>query len=99
MHREASQEIPNIEGDAQAGSDPIQSQFPSGNIVRIGSNSVVVVLERGNLRFVVCGYAAIRRVQSFCNVIVDTQCSVQKPLLPWRVHVSTHSQAVESILR
>jgi len=28
MHREASQEISNIERDAQAGSEPIQIQFP-----------------------------------------------------------------------
>src|SRR5437660_2203625 len=59
MHREASQEIPNIERDAQARSEPIQSQIPSRNIGGIRSSSVVVVLERGNLRFGVGGHGAI----------------------------------------
>ena len=56
MHREASQEIPNIERDAQAGSEPLQRQFPYRNIAGIRSRSVVVVLERGNLRFGVGGH-------------------------------------------
>ena len=76
MHREASQEIPNIERDAQAGSEPLQRQSPSRNIARIRSSSVVVVIERGNLRFRVGGHSTIRRVQCFRNVIVDAQCSV-----------------------
>src|ERR1700730_11958742 len=76
MHREASQEITNIEKDAQARSEPIQSQFPSRNIARVGSSSVVVVLERGNLRFGVGGHPASSRVKCLCNVIVDTQCFV-----------------------
>src|ERR1700687_1225468 len=63
MHRNASQEIPNIERDAQARSEPIQSQFPSRNIAGIGSSSVVVVLERSNLRFGVGGHPAIYRVE------------------------------------
>src|ERR1035438_4337926 len=99
MHRKASQEIANIERDAQARSEPIQSQFPSRNIARNGSSSVVVVLERGNLRSGVGGHPAIYRVERFCNIIVDTQCFVQKPLLPRGVHISTHTQATERILR
>src|SRR6266446_9545668 len=99
MHREASQEIPNIERDAQGRSEPIQSQFPSRNIAGIWSRSVVVVLERGNLRFGVGGHPASSRVKCLCNVIVDTQCFVKKPLLPWRVHVSRHTRVTERILR
>src|SRR6267154_1418948 len=56
MHRKASQEIPNIERDAQARSEPIQSQIPSRNIGGIRSSSVVVVLDRGNLRLGVGGH-------------------------------------------
>src|SRR6267154_6329615 len=99
MHREASQEIPNIERDAQARSEPIQSQFPSRNIAGIRSSSVVVVLKRGNLRFGVGGHPASSRVKCLCNVIVDTQCFVKKPLLPWRVHVSRHTHVTERLLR
>src|SRR5439155_18413597 len=76
MHREASHEIPNIERDAKARSQPAQGQIPSGNVAGIRSSSVVVVLERGNLRFGVGGYPASSRVQSLCNVVVDTQCFV-----------------------
>ena len=61
MHRKVIQEIPNIERDAQPRSKPIQSQFPSRNIARIGSRSVIVVLERGNLRFSVDGSTPRRR--------------------------------------
>ena len=48
--REASQEIPNIERDAQARSEPIQGESTSNpeNIAGIRSRSVVVILERGN---------------------------------------------------
>src|ERR1700677_1843091 len=99
MHREASQKIPDIERDAQAGSEPSQSQFPPGNIAGIRSRSVVAILERGNLRFGIARYTPIHRVQSFCNVIVNPQCSVQKPLLRWRVHVSTNTNAAERLLR
>jgi hypothetical protein len=45
----------DFERDTQAGIEPVYSEIPSGNITRIGSSSVVVVLERGNLRFGVCG--------------------------------------------
>src|ERR1700729_4315261 len=76
LHREASQKIPDMERDAQTGSEPRQSQFPSGNIAGIRSRSVVVILERGNLLFGVGRYATTHRVQSFCNVIVDPLCSV-----------------------
>src|SRR5579864_4949363 len=76
MHREASQEIPNIERDAQTRSESVQSQFPSRNVAGIRSSSVVVVLERGNLRFGVGGYCAVYRVERLCNVIVDTQGSI-----------------------
>src|SRR6266852_5512044 len=98
MHRKASQEIPNIERDAQAISEPIQSQIPSRNIARIRSSSVVVVLERGNLRFGVGGHSTTSRVKCFRHVIIDTQCLVQNPVLPRGVHISTHTQATERIL-
>src|SRR4029077_12735138 len=98
MHRKASREIPNIKRNAQARSEPIQSQIPSRNIARIGSGSVVVVLERGNLRFGVGGHSTTSRVECFRHVIIDTQCFVQKPLLPRGVHISTHTEATERIL-
>src|SRR5258708_19200758 len=98
MHRKASQEIPNIERDAQARSEPIQSQIPSRNIGGIRSSSVVVVLERGNLRFGVGGHGAIFRVKCLRHVIIDTQCFVQKPLLLSGVHISTHTPATKRIL-
>src|SRR5580698_2217340 len=82
MHREASQEIPNIERDAQAGSEPIQSQFPSRNIAGIGSSSVVVVLERGNLRLGISRYPASSRVECFRNVIVDTRALFRNHSFP-----------------
>ena len=53
-HGEPSHQIPNIERDAQAGIEPVYSEVPSGNVAWITSRSVVVVLERGNLRFGVC---------------------------------------------
>src|ERR1700674_2097744 len=98
MHRKSSQEIPTIERDGQARSEPIQSQFPSRNIAGIRSSSVVVVLERGDLRFGVCGHPTVYRIERFRHVIVDSQCLVQKPPLPRRVHVSTHTQTIERIL-
>src|SRR5258707_11590550 len=49
MYREASPEIPDVERDTQARSEPMQSQIPSGNIAGIRSSTVVVVLERGYL--------------------------------------------------
>src|SRR4029077_9712020 len=99
MHRKASREIQNIKRNAQARSEPIQSQIPSRNIARIGSSSVVVVPERGNLRFVVGGHSTISRVECFCHIIIDTQCFVQKPLLPRGVHIPTYTQATERFFR
>src|SRR5882724_4879586 len=72
VHREASHETANIEGDAHAGGQPIQSQTPSRDILRIGSSSVVVVLERSNLRFGVSRYRTTWRVERFGHLIVDT---------------------------
>ena len=64
----------------------------------VGSSSVVVVLERGNLGFGVGGYSAIYRAECFCNIIVDTQCFVQKPPSSvGRVHASTQTQATQRI--
>src|SRR6202030_503981 len=37
-------------------------------------------------------------MRRFCYIIVDTQCSVQKPLLRGRVDSSTHTHATERIL-
>src|ERR1700693_2251995 len=99
VYREASHETANIEGDTHAGSQPIQSQMPSRDIPSIGSSAVVVVLELGNLRFGVSRYRTMWRVERFGHVIVDTKSSVQKPLLPWRVHISTETKTGERILR
>src|ERR1700693_1936828 len=49
VYWEASHETANVEGDAHAGGQPIQSQMPSGDVIRIGSRAVVVILELGNL--------------------------------------------------
>src|SRR6267154_239325 len=38
------------------------------------------------------------RVERFCYIVVDTQCSVQKPLLRGRVDRSTHTHATQRIL-
>src|SRR4029077_5036677 len=92
-------QIPHIERDAQARIEPVHSEIPSGNISRIRSSSVVVVLERGYLRFGVCGHSTIFRVERLCHIIVDTQCFVQKPLLRGRVHISMYTHATERILR
>src|SRR5580658_1271246 len=73
--------------------------MPSRDIPRIGSSSVVVVLERSNLRFGVSRYRTTSRVERFGHIIVDAQSSVQKPLLPWRVHIWTKAQTGERILR
>src|ERR1700676_1264161 len=99
VYREASLETANIEGDAHAGGQPIQSQMPSRDIPSIGSSSVVVVLERRNLRLGVSRYRTTRRVDSFGHIIVDTKSFVQKPLLPERAHISTQAQTGERILR
>src|ERR1700693_1975725 len=99
VYREASHETANIEGDAHAGGQPIQSQMPSRDVPRIGSSPVVVVLERSNLRFGVSRYRTTWRVERFGHIIVDTKSSVQKPLLPGRAHISTQAQTVERFLR
>src|SRR6266849_3919820 len=98
-YREASHETAKIEGDAHAGGQPIQSQMPFRDIPRIGSGSVVVVFERSNLRFGVSRRRTTWRVERFRDIIVDSNCSVQKPLLRGRVHVSTHAQTGECIWR
>src|SRR6267154_24409 len=98
LHREPSHQIPNIERDAQARVEPVYGEIPSGNISRIRSSSVVVVVQRSNLRFGVCGHPTISRVERFCYIVVDTQCSVQKPLLRGRVDRSTHTHATQRIL-
>src|SRR6266446_2272566 len=97
-HREASQEIPNVETDAQARSEPLQSEIPSRYIARVRSGSVVVVPDRGNLRFCVGGHYTISRVECFSHVVVDTKRFVEQPLFPWRTHISAHTQATERIL-
>jgi hypothetical protein len=68
VQREARHEVPNIKRDPQARGEPVQSQFPSRNIARIGNGSVVVVLELGNLRFRVGGHPEIYRVECFCHI-------------------------------
>src|SRR5437899_1866944 len=73
VDREASRETANIESDVHAGGQPIQSQMPSGDVARIGSRSVVVVLERSNLRFGVRRYRAMWRVERLGHVVVDTK--------------------------
>src|ERR1700676_332654 len=98
VYREASHETANIEGDTLAGGQPIQSQMPSRDIPRIWSSSVVIVPERSNLRFVVRRHHTISRVKRFCHVIVDTKSSVEKPLLPGRVHLSAQAETREGIL-
>src|SRR5229473_5789478 len=98
MHGEPGHQNPDIERDTQARIEPVYSEIPSGNIARIRSSSVVVVLQRCNLRFSICGHSTISRVKRFCHIIVDTQCSVQKPLLGGRVYSSTHTHATERIL-
>src|SRR5438105_782576 len=49
VYLEATHETANVEGDAHTGGQPIQSQMPSGDVTRIGSRAVVVILELGNL--------------------------------------------------
>src|SRR5580704_10016582 len=98
MDREAIHELPNIERDSQARSKPIQSQIPSRYIARVRSGSVVVVLDRANLGFCVDGHHTISGVQCFTYIIVNTQCFVQEPLLPTRVHILTHTHATERSL-
>src|SRR5229473_4504560 len=98
MHGEPGHQNPDIERDTQARIEPVYSEIPSGNIARIRSSSVVVVLQGCNLRFSICGHSTISRVKRFCHIIVDTQCSVQKPLLGGRVHSLTHTHATERIL-
>ena len=63
MHREATLEVPNIERVTQAGGEPVLSQMPSGNIAGIGRGSVMVVLDRGDLRFSIGGHRTISRVE------------------------------------
>src|SRR5580700_4019381 len=72
--------------------------MPSGDIRRIGSSSVVVVLKRSKLRFVIRGHHTIPRVKRFCHVIIDTKSIVQKPLLPLRAHLSAQAETRESVL-
>src|SRR3984957_20805248 len=45
VRREASREIPNIERNAKARSEPLQSQIPTRNVARVRSGSVVFVLD------------------------------------------------------
>src|SRR3984885_9673589 len=63
MYREAIHEISNVERDAQTRSEPIQGEIQSRYVARVGSGSVVVVLDRGNLRFCVRGHHTISRVE------------------------------------
>src|SRR5713226_540488 len=99
VYRESSHETANIEGDTHAGGQPIQSKMPYRDIPRIGSSAVVVVFERSNLRFCVSRCRTTWRVERFRDIIVDSNCSVQKPLLRGRAHISTHAQTGECILR
>src|SRR5207244_9759366 len=70
---EASRETANIEGNAHAGCQPIQSQMPAGDVAGIGSRSVVVVLKWSNLRSGVSRYRTMWRVKRFGHVVVDTK--------------------------
>src|SRR5580693_6633005 len=96
-HREASHEIPNVERNAQARSEPLQSEIPSRYIARVRSGSVVVVPDRGNLRFCVGGHHTIPRVECFSHVVVNSKSFVEQPLLPRRTHISAHAHATECI--
>src|ERR1700722_12528373 len=89
----------DVERNGQAGGQSIESQTPPRNISRIGSSAVVVVLDRGNLRFCVGRHPTMHRVECLCHVIVDTQCFVQQPFLPWSVDIASHAQAAECGLR
>jgi hypothetical protein len=99
MHREESQEIPNIERDAQARSEPIQSQFPFRNIGGIRSSSVVVVLERGNLRESVPNRSKRRgrrsRPSSFAGPILRGHGSIEPRMLSSRT--MSRDKSAESV--
>src|SRR6266446_9362442 len=51
-------------------SQPIQSQMPSRDVAGIGSRSVVVILERSDLRFGVSRYHTTWRVERFGHIVV-----------------------------
>ena len=46
----------DVERNGQAGGQPIESQTPLRNVIRIWGRAVVVVLKRSNLRFSIGGY-------------------------------------------
>src|SRR5262245_65890973 len=88
MDPEGCEEARDAQRNTQAGSEPVESQTPFWNIAGVGSGSVVIILERGNLRFGVGWHQAISRIQSFGNIIIDAQGSIQKPFFSWPVLVS-----------
>src|ERR1700756_2621935 len=81
VHLEAREQVADIQRNSKAGSETVELQFPFGDVTGIRSCAVVIVLEWRDLRFRVGGDQAIFRIERLCNIVVDAQGSVEKPLL------------------
>lgn len=65
---------------------------------KLDSGDLKVKREQVDVARLMVGTLRFSRVECFCHVIVNTQCFVQQPPPPTRVHISTHTQATERSL-